>query len=394
MEYNHILIRFGELSTKGKNKKDFIKRLKENTKHALINFPNIQIESQHDRMFVILNGENAEEVCNVLKNVFGIYSFSLAKKCSRDIEEIADAALSMIKEEDESKHFKVLARRSDKSYEMTSDEINRYVATKILKNTSYKVDVHNPEIKVQVEIRPDCAYVMSKVIMGAGGYPVGVGGKALVMLSGGIDSPVASYLTMKRGIEIECIHYASPPYTSERAQQKVLDLAQKLSGYQGKIKVHIIPFTDLQLEIYKNANEAYPITIMRRMMYRIAEKVAQQNNCLAIVNGESVGQVASQTLESMNTINSVISMPVLRPVVTYDKLEIIDIAKHIDTYDLSIQPFEDCCTIFTPKNPVTKPTIKKAESFENWDYESMIDECISQMKTIVVTPKKEVSDLF
>ena len=394
MEYNHILIRFGELTTKGKNKKDFIRRLKENTKHALVNFPNVKIESQHDRMFVVLNGEDAQDVCDVLKNVFGIYSFSLAMKCEKDIDKIADIALDMIREEDETKKFKVVARRSDKSFSMNSDEINRYVATRVLVNSNFKVDVHNPDIKVQVEIRPDCAYVLSKVIMGAGGYPVGVGGKALVMLSGGIDSPVASYLTMKRGIEIECVHYASPPYTSERAQEKVLELARKLSGYQGKIKVHVVPFTDLQLEIYKHSNEAYPITIMRRMMYRIAERIAERNNCLAIVNGESVGQVASQTLESMNTINSVISMPVLRPVVTYDKLEIIDIAKHIDTYELSIQPFEDCCTIFTPKNPVTKPTIKKAQSFENWDYEAMIEECIEKTTTIVITPKKENSNLF
>ena len=392
MEYNHILIRFGELTTKGKNKKDFIRKLKENLKNALVNFPSIQVEAQHDRMFVILNGEDAHDVCEVIKSVFGIYSFSLAKKCEKDIKVIADIALDMMNQEEERATFKVLARRSDKSFPLTSDEINRAVATRILVNTNHKVDVHTPDIKLQVEIRQDCAYVLSNVILGAGGYPVGVGGKAMVMLSGGIDSPVACYLTMKRGIEIECVHYASPPYTSEQAQQKVLDLAEKLSRYQGKIKVHVVPFTDLQLEIYKHANEAYPITIMRRMMYRIAQELASRNNCLAIVNGESVGQVASQTLESMNTINSVVTMPVLRPVVTYDKLEIIDIAKKIDTYDLSIQPFEDCCTIFTPKNPVTKPTIKKAESFEHWNYEEMIEEAIRETRTIVISPKKSNRD--
>lgn len=393
MEYNHILVRFGELTTKGKNKKDFIQRLRNNTRNVLSDFENLKFEAQHDRMFVILNGEDCEAVMERLKNVFGIHSFSPAVKCSKDIDEIADVALEMMREKGTCT-FKVVARRSDKSFPMNSDEINRFVATRILKNTDCKVDVHNMDVRLQVEIRPDCAYVLSRVVEGAGGYPVGVGGKALVMLSGGIDSPVASYLTMKRGIEIECIHYASPPYTSDRAQQKVLDLAEKLSGYQGRIKVHVVPFTELQLEIYKHANEAYPITIMRRMMYRIAEKVAAQRGCKALVNGESVGQVASQTLESMETINSVVNIPVLRPVVTYDKLEIIDVAKKIDTYELSIQPFEDCCTIFTPKNPVTKPTIKKAESFERWDYETMIDECIANMKTVVVTPKKKNEDLF
>lgn len=393
MEYNHILVRFGELSTKGKNKKDFINRLRNNTRNVLSGFENLKFEAMHDRMFIILNGEDGEAVMDKLKNVFGIHSFSPAVKCNKEIDEIADVALKMMQEKGTCT-FKVAARRSDKSFPMTSDEINRYVASRILKNTDCKVDVHNMDVRLQIEIRPDCAYVLSRVIEGAGGYPVGVGGKALVMLSGGIDSPVASYLTMKRGIEIECVHYASPPYTSERAQQKVLDLAEKLSGYQGKIKVHIIPFTELQLEIYKHANEAYPITIMRRMMYRIGEKVAAQQCCKALVNGESVGQVASQTLESMETINSVVTIPVLRPVVTYDKLEIIDVAKKIDTYELSIQPFEDCCTIFTPKNPVTKPTKKRAESFEHWDYETMIDECIANMRTIVITPKKKDEDLF
>lgn len=394
MEYNHILIRFGELTTKGKNKKDFIRRLKQNTQHALSGYPKCEVVAEHDRMFVILNGEDANAVCDVVKNVFGIYSFSLAVKTSKDVDEIATTALELMKDEEEHATFKVAARRSDKSYHMNSDEINRYVATKILINTEHKVDVHNPDVKVQIEIRPDCAYVLTKVILGAGGYPVGVGGKALVMLSGGIDSPVACYLTMKRGIEIECIHYASPPYTSDRALQKVLKLAEKLSSYQGKIKVHVIPFTEMQMDIYKNANESYPITIMRRMMYRLAERMAERNGCLAIVNGESVGQVASQTLESMNTINSVVNMPVIRPVVTYDKLEIIDISKKIDTYDISIEPFEDCCTIFTPKNPVTKPTIKKALTMENWDYEKRIQECIDNCHTYVITPKKKDEDLF
>ena len=259
-----------------------------------------------------------------------------------------------------------------------------------------KVDVHHPDLRIGIEVREEFTYVMADTVKGAGGYPVGMGGKALLMLSGGIDSPVAGYLTMKRGVEIECIHYASPPYTSSSAQKKVLDLAGIISKYQGSIKVHIIPFTDLQLAIYKHCDESYAITIMRRMMYRIAERVAQKYKCLAIVNGESIGQVASQTLESMQTINHVIDMPVIRPVVTYDKLEIIDVARRINTYETSILPFEDCCTIFTPKNPVTKPHPEKAEKMEaGWDFEALIDECIEKMETVVVTPATpQEDDLF
>lgn len=234
---------------------------------------------------------------------------------------------------------------------------------------------------------------------GAGGYPVGVGGKAMVMLSGGIDSPIASYLTMKRGVAIECVHYASPPYTSMQAREKVLELARLLAPYQGHILVHIVPFTDLQLAIYEHCEESYAITIMRRMMYRIAERLAQKQNCLAIVNGESIGQVASQTLESMHTINAVTSMPIIRPVATMDKVEIIDLARKVGTYETSIQPWEDCCTIFTPKNPVTKPTIRRAEALERrFDFETLLEACVEQTESVHVYPTKpaeeEVSDLF
>ena len=237
---------------------------------------------------------------------------------------------------------------------------------------------------------------MTGRIDGAGGYPVGVGGKALVMLSGGIDSPVASYLTMKRGVAIECVHYASPPYTSQAAQDKVLELARQLAPYQGHIRVHVVPFTDLQLAIYKNCDESYAITIMRRMMYRIAQRLCEQQHCLAIVNGESIGQVASQTLESMQTINCVTTTPVIRPVACMDKVEIINVSRAIDTYDISIQPFEDCCTIFTPKNPVTKPTIQRSERLEaRFDYESLLQECIEKTEHVDVYPKAKLDeDIF
>mgnify|MGYP002572609954 CR=1 FL=1 len=225
------------------------------------------------------------------------------------------------------------------------------------------------------------------------GCLVGVGGKAMVMLSGGIDSPIASYLTMKRGVAIECVHYASPPYTSAQAREKVLELARLLAPYQGHIMVHIVPFTDLQLAIYEHCDESYAITIMRRMMYRIAEKLARKQNALAIVNGESIGQVASQTLESMMTINAVTRMPVIRPVACMDKVEIIDLARKINTYETSIQPWEDCCTIFTPKNPVTKPTIRRAEWMEShFDFEPMVDACVENCESLLIYPDKKEDD--
>lgn len=238
---------------------------------------------------------------------------------------------------------------------------------------------------------------MDNVILGAGGYPVGIGGKALLMLSGGIDSPVAGYLTLKRGVDIECIHYASPPYTSDLAREKVLDLVDVLRHYtHGKITVHIIPFTELQLAVYEHCDESYAMTVMRRMMYRIAQEIAKRNQCLAIVNGESIGQVASQTLESMSVINEVISMPVLRPVACMDKLEIIKISEKIHTYDISIRPHEDCCTIFTPKQPATKPKSYKACAFEEqWDFQTMIDECVENTSKIVIDEHyKKIDNLF
>ena len=390
LTYDHILVRFGELSTKGKNRKDFIKRLLTNVKNALRDFNELTYERTHDRMYIMLNGEDHEAVAKHLQQVFGISSFSFAVKVASDIEVIKQTCLVLAKQSD-AQTFKIEARRSFKQFPMVSDEINREVAGEILRNTDIKVNVREPQLRIQIELHQEATYIMTGKIKGNGGYPVGVGGKALVMLSGGIDSPVACYMTMKRGVAIECIHYASPPYTSQAAQDKVLELARAIAPYQGHIRLHIIPFTDLQLAIYKNCDESYAITIMRRMMYRIAERVAQKQNCLAIVNGESIGQVASQTLESMQTINCVTDMPVIRPVACMDKLEIIDISQKIGTYDISIQPFEDCCTIFTPKNPVTKPTKHRAERLEGrFDFTSLIEDCIARMESVDIYPGRNM----
>lgn len=396
-EYNHILIRFGELSTKGKNKKDFIKQLMSNVKKSLHKFEDLTFERGHDRLYILLNGEDYVEVSERLKHVFGISSFSLAIKIKSDLEEMKRISL-MAAEEFKGKTFKMDTRRHHKPFLYSSDEINRACATEILKNTDLKVDVRNPELRIQIEVREFYTYIMTEKIKGAGGYPVGSSGKALVMLSGGIDSPVACYETMKRGVSIECIHYASPPYTSQQALDKVKQLASKIALFQGHVRLHIVPFTDLQLAIYNNAYESYAITLMRRMMYRIAQQVAEKQRCLAIVNGESLGQVASQTLESMNVIGKVVDIPVLRPLICMDKLEIIDIANKIDTYEISIQPFEDCCTIFTPKKPTTKPNLDKVERLEaKFDYQTELDKAIENIESITVhydEEKSEHEDLF
>lgn len=398
MESNHILVRFGELTTKGKNRKTFIRKLCNNTKEILSSFPRLKYELTFDRMYILLNGEDSEAVSQKLKTVFGIHSFSICYKVESDLDKIKEVVSEII-EKDEGTTFKIDTKRNDKDYPLHSQDINRAIAGYVFHHTKkdLKVDVHHPDILVKVELRKEYTYVMDNVIKGAGGYPVGVGGKALLMLSGGIDSPVAGYLTLKRGIDIECIHYASPPYTNELAKEKVLDLVNVLRQYtHGRITIHMVPFTKLQLAVYEHCDESYAMTVMRRMMYRIAEGIAHKNHCLAIVNGESVGQVASQTLDSMQVINEVIRMPVLRPVACMDKLEIIDIANKIGTYDISIRPHEDCCTIFTPKQPATKPRSYKAEAMEaNWNFEVMIKECIEETKFIVIDDHyKNDEDIF
>ncbi|MGX8680967.1 MAG: tRNA uracil 4-sulfurtransferase ThiI [bacterium] len=398
MQPDQILVRFGELTTKGKNRKNFTSRLLRNLKNNLYQFPDLSYQMTYDHIYIKLNGEDPEAVSEALKKVFGIHSFSICYKMEADLELVKQAACQLIENHTETT-FKIETRRNDKSFPMTSMEMNVAIAGYIFHHASrpLKVDVHHPDILIRVEYRKDCALVMDNIIKGAGGYPVGIGGRALLMLSGGIDSPVAGYLTMKRGIDLECIHYASPPYTNDLAKEKVLDLVNVLKDYtKGNIAVHIVPFTKLQLSVYENCDESYAMTVMRRMMYRIAEQVAQKRSIKAIVNGESIGQVASQTLDSMQVINSVITTPVIRPVACMDKLEIIDLANRIDTYEISIRPFEDCCTIFTPKNPATKPKAYRCEAFEaKWDYQKQIDECIAEMETIYIDRHyKNDEDIF
>lgn len=390
MIYDHIMVRFGELSTKGKNKTDFIRTLAKNIRNALSEFSNLEIISKFDHIYVKLNGNDPDPIIEILQDVSGIQALSLVLKTDDDIENLKKVCLELVKAE-EGKTFKVHAKRANKKYPIISDQINRTIAGEILRNTDLKVDVHNPDILVSIEIRNEGAFVFTHTYQACGGYPLGVGGKIMHMLSGGIDSPVAAYLLMKRGIRIECIHFASPPYTNIGVIEKLKDLLGKLNKYQPEIRLNIIPFTKIQEEIYKQCDESYAITIMRRMMFRLADRLAKRRRCKAISSGESVGQVASQTLDSMNVINAVTNLPVLRPVVCYDKNDIIQVARKIDTFDISIRPFEDCCTIFAPKSPKTKPAMDKVMEYElKWDYQSMIDEAIKNVEIVYI--KKE--DLF
>lgn len=393
MTYDHIMIRFGELSTKGKNKKDFIRILAKNVKQALKDFPSLEFETRFDHIYVILNGEDYQPVINRLQGVSGIQSLSLVYKLiDRDIEKIKETSLMLIQQE-EGNTFKIKVKRSDKQYPIISDDITRMVAGHILRNLSLKVDVHNPDILLSIEVRNEACYIFAKTFLGAGGYPLGVGGKSMHMLSGGIDSPVAAYLMMKRGVSIECIHFASPPYTQQGVIYKLEDLLKVLNNYQPRIRLHIIPFTKIQEAIYDHVPESYCITMMRRMMFRLADRLAKRRKCPVISSGESVGQVASQTLISMKVINEVTNTPIIRPCACMDKVDIINISKKIGTYDISIRPFIDCCTIFTPKNPKTAPHLDECLKFENeFDYEPLIQEALNNLEVKFISSEEDNND--
>lgn len=385
-----IMIKYGELTTKKDNRKYFVKTLTANIE-ATLKDEKTQIIKNNVRMYIYC--ENADKIEEKLKKVFGIHSISKAYKVNNNIEDVLKKSLEIM--DRNKKTFKVITSRADKTFKTPSMEYSSNLGALILKNSNFKVDVHNPDIILHVEIRTDGTYVYTSEIKGAGGYPVGVQGKGLLMLSGGIDSPVAGYLALKRGVSIECMYFESPPHTSPEAKNKVLSLAKILNEYSGKIKVHVVPFTKIQEEIYKKCPDTYMITIMRRMMYRIAEKYAKKINAHAIFNGESIGQVASQTLESIACVNNVVSMPVIRPVACFDKLEIIALAEKIGTYETSILPYEDCCTIFVPKHPVIKPKLENCISYEqNLDYEKLIDEAIDNIEVITNFEKPKYEDLL
>lgn len=386
MRYDHILIRYGELGLKGKNMKQFLIKLQNNIKAALTAFPNVIVRRTQGRLFIELHDENAELIIKELQKIYGIHSMSLAIKVNNELEAIKQGALTALQENNEIKTFKVSVRRANKGFPTGSQEMNQLIGAHLLKNSEdITVDVHEPELIVRIEIREHATYITSKNIQGAGGLPVGTAGKSLLLLSGGIDSPVAGHLMMKRGVQLEMIHFHSPPFTSERAKQKVLDLTRKLTEYGGPIKVHLVPFTALQQAIFKDIPNKYAMTVMRRVMLKISEKLCDKNNILSITTGESLGQVASQTLASMNAINEVTNIPVLRPLVALDKADIIDHAMKIDTYDTSILPYEDCCTVFVPKTPATNPKRETVLKFENRvDFTEQIAEAMLNIDEIII----------
>lgn len=396
MEFDHILIRYGEIALKGKNRKMFIARLQQNIQHKLKEFSDVQVKRTQGRIFVLLNGHDPQPIIDKCRTVFGIHSMSLASKVDNDVEQIKHAALRALQNRTDVHTFKVVVKRVDKSFPVRSQDMNQVLGAHLLKNTEgFRVDVHNPDLFVHVEIRKEATYVTSDVIAGLKGLPVGTSGKTLLMLSGGIDSPVAGYLMMKRGVEVEAVHFHSPPFTSERAKQKVLDLAKRLTEYGMKMKVHIVPFTTLQQTIFREMPDSYSMTIMRRMMVRISEAICKKEGILSITNGESLGQVASQTMESMHAINEVTNYPILRPLLTMDKEEIIQLSREINTYPISIRPYEDCCTIFVPKSPKTMPKREKVNELEaRYDFTEFIHEAVEQTEVIKITDQKDVEESF
>ena len=391
-----ILIKYGELTTKKGNRNFFVSLLYKSIKNKLSNY-DVKIFKDLSRMYIEFDEKDLGKILNRINNIFGIHEYLVAYKVNTDVEEIKSKTLEIVKNEN-FKTFKVETKRSYKLFPIQSLDFSRQVGGLILKNIdNISVDVHNPELLVNIEIRKDYTYIYTNYYYGLGGYPNNTLGKGMLMLSGGIDSPVAAYLAIKRGVHLEAIYFEAIPHTSINARNKVIDLCKKLSIYTSNIKLHIIPFTEIQEAIYKTADPEYVITIMRRMMYRITERMTKRRKCLAIVNGESIGQVASQTLTSMKVINSVTNYPVIRPVACLDKLEIIDIAKKIDTYDISILPYEDCCTVFVPKHPVINPKEKLCiEMEERFNYKELIDKTLKNVKTITITEndKNEFDDLL
>ena len=401
-----ILIRYGELSTKGRNKKMFTQKLASNIKKALVDYPQVKVIPDYDFMYLDLHEAPEEAVIEKVKPIFGIQSISPVYIIEKDMEVAKKVVLDLLSQENlEGKTFKIMTKRSDHTFEMDTNQINLFLGDAVLETyPEIKVQLKQPDITVRIDVRREHLMVSLKTIQGAGGLPVGTSGRVMLMLSGGIDSPVAGYLAMKRGMEIQCVHFASPPYTSPQALAKTKLLAAKIARFGGSIQFLTVPFSRIQEEIKKSVPEAYLMTIMRRFMLRITDELRKNAKALAIANGESVGQVASQTLDSMVAINDVTNTPIIRPVATMDKLDIIKVAEEIDTFELSIQPFEDCCTVFAPPSPKTKPKLEKARQYEaRLDVEGLIKEAVegtvieeitANYTTTVETASQEIDDLF
>jgi len=386
--YDLILVRYGEMTLKKKNYSQFLFQINRNIKNKLKKFTSLQFSNTTYRFYIYLNGEDYKEIIQILDTVVGLNSYSLCKKVNPNYDDIANEAIKLINKEkkQDTITFKVETNRGDKSFPATSIEISQEVAKRILPIVSgLLVDVHKPNLTLSIDLRTEGTYIFVNSIKGLGGYPSGMAGSGLLMMSGGIDSPVAGFLSIKKGIVITALHFASPPYTSDLALQKVIDLLQELSKYTLNVKINLLvcPFTKIQEAIHQNANPIYLVTIMRRQMYKIASMLCEKNNYDVIINGESIGQVASQTLESIKVVNEVTNIPIIRPLATYDKEDIITIARKINTYDISVRPYEDCCTVFVPEHPVIKPKIEKVIEEENkCNLEELVNESIKNIEKI------------
>ena len=384
-----LLIKNGELALKGLNRRTFEEALMSNLRYRLRHFGEFLIRRAQSTIYIEPKNDYAdmEGACDAVSRVFGIAAYSRARVTEKDIEAIKEAAVAYLGDRlATAKTFKVEAKRADKAFPYTSPEISREVGGYVLSHYHHlKVDVHNPDVLIMVEVRDFGAYIHAQQLPGAGGMPVGTGGKAAIMISGGIDSPVAAYMMAKRGIQLTGIHFASPPYTSERAEQKVISLMERVSRYAGNMKLHIVPFTRIQEEIQRNCPEEFFTLIMRRFMMRLAQCVARDAECGALITGESLGQVASQTIPAMAVVDTLATMPVFRPLIGMDKEEIVVISRKIDTFELSIQPYEDCCTVFTPRHPCTRPKLRKVEEAEAvLDVDALVAEALEGIRTLQV----------
>ena len=388
MKYDVIYATFGEVFLKGKNKMAFVRQIVKTFTRKVADLPLFYTYTE-DHLFIELNGVDWQIIADKLNKICGIHSFSLGKKCNSEIGEICETALAVVREEiDEKTEIKFETKRGYKQFPMKSIEISQMVGAFVGERTAVKYNIPNPDKIVFINIKPHYTIISAKKIVGLGGLPAGNSGRALLLLSGGIDSPVAAFQLIKRGLVVDCLHFEAPPHTSVRAKQKVLDIAEKLAHFLPKerININFVPFTKLQKEIFANVPQNYAMTIMRRMMLRIADKLARNLHIPIIATGESIGQVASQTPLSIHTINAVSNMPILRPVACADKQEIVEIAKKIGTFDISIRPYEDCCTIFVPPNPATAPKLEKCEKYEQgWNWQDLINECVKNAEVVHIT---------
>jgi thiamine biosynthesis protein ThiI len=387
---NVIMLRFGEFMLKKRNRYRFENQIVQQLKRVLRHLPKAELRTEiYGRMYIDLNGESYEEAKTALGKVFGLLSFSPATKVASELPAIQEAALhQMQKLPAKPSTFKVSLRRVNKQFPFDTYKTLDLIGEHVLDHfPGLKVDLHQPEVDLHVEIRDQDSFVFSESVSGPGGFPFGSSGRAMLMLSGGIDSPVAGWLAMKRGLRIEAVHFHSYPFTSERAKQKVIELTRTLSGYAGAIHLHLVPFTPIQTRLKESCRENLLITVMRRAMFRITELLAEKREALAIVTGESLGQVASQTLPNMNVIGRAATLPVIRPLVTMDKQEIIPIAEKINTFAISILPYEDCCTLFVPESPSTNPSLKAVERQEMWMEDWLPDAirtAVEQTETMLV----------